>query len=85
MNPTPHTFAPSLYSNPAGEEMNMVIAEPRRARSGPSTLSIFMGLMGPVAMGLSYAQNKSIPWAIVHSFVAPAYLAYRGVEYAKEK
>jgi len=34
----------------------------------------------PAAAGLSYARNKSITFAVLHAFVAPYYLAYRGVQ-----
>lgn len=31
-------------------------------------------------MGVSYAKNHSVPWAIVHSFIGPAYLVYVGAD-----
>ena len=36
------------------------------------------GLSSAGAMGVSYSENKSIPWALLHGFIGPAYLAYVG-------
>lgn len=47
-----------------------------------TTLKVAGGLLVPLAMGLSYARNKSIPLAFVHGAIGPAYVAYRGVQYA---
>jgi hypothetical protein len=40
---------------------------------------------GVGAMALSYSKNQSIPWAIAHGFIGPVYLAYRGIQYAKQR
>lgn len=43
-----------------------------------------MALTVPLAMGLSYQKNKSIPWALltgITPMVAPAYVVYRAVDH----
>ena len=46
----------------------------------PSTLEqsykIAFGLASAAALGVSYYQNKSIGWALLHGFIGPAYLVY---------
>lgn len=44
-------------------------------------LRTLMRLSAPIAMGLSYATYKSIPWALVAGFFGPTYLAYRGFQH----
>lgn len=41
-------------------------------------VAMFVSSVG--AMGVSYAKNHSVPWAIVHSFIGPAYLVYVGAD-----
>ncbi len=44
-----------------------------------------LSLAGPVAMGVSYSRNKSIPWAIAHGAVGPAYLVYAAATRSKRR
>lgn len=49
----------------------------RRATQHPLVRLVY-GLSSAGAMGVSYSENKSIPWALLHGFIGPAYLAYVG-------
>jgi hypothetical protein len=42
----------------------------------PWGVRLALGLAFPIAVGLSYSRNKSVPWAILHGFIAIPYLAY---------
>lgn len=49
-----------------------------------SFLKVGFALTVPIAMGLSYQKNKSIPWALltgITPMVAPAYVVYRAVDH----
>lgn len=46
--------------------------------STPLRVAMFASSVG--AMGVSYAKNHSIPWAIAHSLIGPAYLVYVGAD-----
>ncbi len=39
-----------------------------------------MALSSMGAMGVSYAKNRSIGWALLHGLLGPVYLAYAGYE-----
>jgi hypothetical protein len=49
----------------------------RRAVEHPLVRLVY-GLSTAAAAGVSYAENQSIPWAIGHAIIGPAYLAYAG-------
>jgi hypothetical protein len=44
----------------------------------------FSWYAGPAAFVLSYTRNKSLKWAIIHSFFSAPYLAYRAYEASTE-
>lgn len=77
------TFQPSTFSERAQvAHLNADVTPQQPKRSLGMML---WGLAGPIAMGLSYQRNHSIPWAIAHGFVAIPYLAYRGFQAAASK
>jgi hypothetical protein len=49
----------------------------KRATQHP-LVRLTYGLSSAAAMGVSYSENKSILWALLHGFIGPAYLAYVG-------
>ena len=49
----------------------------RRVAQHPMSRLIY-GLSSAAALGISYSENKSIPWALLHGFIGPAYLFYVG-------
>ena len=59
------------------------------ANSGPPLAPVRWGAMRairwaavPVAMGISYSRNKSIPWALGAGLVPRLYLVYMGLQAA---
>ncbi len=56
---------------------------PPPMKFGPvHTAAIALSVIGtPLAMGLSYQRNKSVPLSLLHGLLGPIYVAYRGAQY----
>lgn len=58
---------------------------PIKAEGNPVIVSsLIYTVGGGTAMALSYLRNKSLGWAFLSGIVWPAYLIYRGIQYATE-
>lgn len=74
-------FEPTMYST--GEDavgelgaMDMGDLGAAADSGSPTLLKLLFAVAGPIAMGVSYQRNKSIPWALAAGFFGLPYLTY---------
>ena len=74
----------SMTHNPTQECPPNAVCKAEPQQKSPLLKSIPIGL-GTIAMALSYSRNQSILKSIGAGFIAPIYLVYVGIDYAKKK